>query len=595
MGGIRLYVLLILAVLLSGLAAILPLAVTGSRILESSYREYAVRDMTANANLFALSLSKKANDSSPAAMAGLARVARTGSDTRFTIVAGDGSVLADSDEDAGRMENHSNRPEIRDALAGRTGVDIRHSPTLGTEWIYVAIPLGDGRVVRAAASLDELNGRLWLWWKQAIGVFCVALAVLLGLALLVARALSRPLEVAAASADRYAKGDFAYRLPVAGSAEMRKLSAALGAMAGELDSRFKLISRQREEMRAVFENMSEGVLAIDMDGRIMLSNGAAERILRLSGRKTGDVVESATRNADLLDAIRETVAVEKPLEREIRVPRGAGVEALVQVHTARIRDNGEDVGVLAVLRDITRLRQLEIMRRDFVANVSHELRTPITAIQSSLETLLDGGVEDREEAKGFLEMALRNTQRMGAIIGNLLFLAGMESGNAGDSGTAMVSEVRPVLDEALSQCRGDAEMRKIGFEVTCEEGLSALMNPQLIVHAVVNLVDNAVKYGPEGGTIGVSARRDGDTVEITVSDEGPGIAPRFQSRVFERFYRVDGTTRMKKGAGLGLALVKHIALAQGGDIKLESEIGCGSTFRLVLPRCGRPDASEATS
>ena len=184
----------------------------------------------------------------------------------------------------------------------------------------------------------------------------------------------------------------------------------------------------------------------------------------------------------------------------------------------------------------------------------------------------------------FLEMALRNTRRMGAIISNLLFLAGMESHSLKEGERPEVSPVRPVLDEAIALCGDAAAERKTTFEVECAEGLTALMNPQLIVHAVVNLVDNAVKYGPEGGVITVSACDVGDFVEITVSDHGPGIAPRHQSRVFERFYRVDGVSRIKKGSGLGLAIVKHIALSQGGDIRVESEIGAGSAFRLSLPR-----------
>ncbi len=588
MGGIRLYVLLIFAVLLSGLAALVPMALTGSEALESSYREYAIRDMTANVNLFALSIAKNAADT-PEELRELARTASPGSKTRFTVVAPDGMVVADSDEEAERMENHANRPEIREALAGRTGVDIRRSPTLGADWIYVAIPLSDGTVVRASTSLDELNSRLRLWWKHALIGFGASVAVLLALALLVARALARPLEVAAAGADRYAKGDFDYRPPVSGSAEMRKLSHSLGEMAGELDSRFRLINRQREEMRAVFENMSEGVLAVDTDSRIMLLNGAAERLLHLKPGLTGSAIENVARHAELLDVIRETAGAGEPLEREIRVISDSGAEALVLVHSARIREDDREIGVLVVLRDVTRLRQLEIMRRDFVANVSHELRTPITTIQSCLETLIDDGGGTPEETAGFLEMALRNTRRMGAIISNLLFLAGMESGDGGEEdekkrGEVVVAPVRPVLDEALSLCREDAEARKVRFDVVCEDGLTARMNSQLVTHAVVNLLDNAIKYGPEGGVIGVWAGVRGDKIAIPVAARRPGTAARYQPRVFERFYRIDGSTRIKKGSGLGLALVKHIAQAQGGDIILESEIGAGSTFTLLLNR-----------
>ncbi|MDR1745350.1 MAG: HAMP domain-containing protein [Planctomycetota bacterium] len=584
MGGIRIYTLLIMAVLMSGLAAMLPFVWSGADVLSSLYQETTARELESNARMFSLAAASRLEGRSKSGLRELAETARSLSGTRYTLILKDGTVVADSDEDAERMENHLNRPEIAAALAGGTGVLSRPSPTLGTDWMYVAVPLDDGAVIRAAASLEELDGRLSQWWNRALLRFAVSLAILAGMALLAGRMLSRPIEIAAAGAERYARGDLTYRLPVTGAAETRRLSEAMGVMAGELDERFRLLNRQKEEMSVVFENMSEGVLAIDDVGHIMIVNGSAQSILGLPGNASGSGVETVSRNADLLDAIRETAATDASLEREIRVDRGAGGESLVQVHTARIFEDGEKTGVLAVLRDVTRLRHLEIMRRDFVANVSHELRTPITTIQSCLETILESDEAGMGENMEFVEMALKNAKRMGAIIDNLLFLAGMEGGTAGkETGRICVSPVLPAIDEAAALCREEAQARKTSIVVECDDELTALMNPRLVVHALVNLLDNAVKYGPEGGRINVTARRDGERVRITVSDQGPGIAPRFQSRVFERFYRVDGAVRVKKGSGLGLAIVKHIALAQGGDIQLESDIGAGSRFTLSLP------------
>ncbi|MDR2392355.1 MAG: PAS domain-containing protein, partial [Planctomycetota bacterium] len=482
------------------------------------------------------------------------------------------------------MENPATRPEVKSALSGTTGIDIRKSPTLRTDWIYAAVPLGDGMAARAAASLDEMNSRLSLWWRRSLVGVLLSLAVLFGLSFLVARLLSRPLEMAAATADRYARGDFAHRLPAQGSLEMSRLTESLGAMAMELDAKFKLITRQREEMSAVFEAMSEGVLALDADGRIMLVNKAAENILGLRGDTAGKHIGIAARNPDFGDAVKKTAAAGQPLEREIRIPRDRGGDILAQVHAAPMREDGKIVGILTVIRDVTRLRRLEIMRRDFVANVSHELRTPVTTIQSCLETLIEDSGTGKDEMGTFLEMALRNTRRMGAIIGNLLLLAGMESGANGDSGASARHPVKPVLDDALSLCQGDAEARGVTVNSDCNEETSALMNPQLVTHALVNLLDNAIKYGPEGGVIEVTARHNGDRTEITVRDKGPGIAPQYQSRIFERFFRINGSSRIKEGSGLGLALAKHIALAQDGDITIDSAIGSGSAFTLILPR-----------
>lgn len=584
MGGFRIYTLLILAVLLSGLAAMLPFAWSGADVLSSLYRETVAKDLESSARLFALAVSPRGEKNDGQALSELARTARSVSDTRFTVIRLDGRVVADSDEDADRMENHLNRPEIRTAVSGTTGVLSRPSPTLGADWMYVAVPLADGKVVRAAASMKELDNRLSQWWRKAAMLFGVSIAILIVMALLVGRMLSRSLETAAAGAERYARGDLSYRLPVTGAAETRRLSEAMGIMAAELDSRFKLVNRQREEMSVVFDNMSEGIVAVDETGHVILVNKAAQSVLGLPENTSGASIETVARNAELLNTIHETVKTNHPLEREIRIGRDAIGESLILAHTARILEAGENAGVLVVLRDVTRLRYLETMRRDFVANVSHELRTPITTIQSCLETILeDDNDGDMGKNMEFAEMALKNTKRMGAIIDNLLFLAGMESGTAKGVGKVGVALVSPVIDEAVALCREEAETRKTSVAVKCDGDLTALMNPRLVVHALVNLLDNAVKYGPEGGTINVTARQDGERVRIAVSDQGPGIAPRFQSRVFERFYRVDGAARVKKGSGLGLAIVKHIALAQGGDIHLESDIGVGSRFILSLP------------
>lgn len=582
MGGIRLYVLVILAVLLSGLAAMLPFAWSGASVLSSSYHESAVKEMESSARLFALALSSDTDGKSRSELQRLAKTARAATGSRYTLVLQDGTVAADSDEDATRMENHGNRAEIQAALSGKTGVEVRSSPTLETDWIYVAIPLEDGNVVRAAGSMRELNVRLSQWWKKALPGFVLSGAVLLALSLFAARKLSHPLEEAVSGVERFAQGDFTRKLPVSGSSEMRKLSSSINEMADELDARFKTIGMQKEKMRVVFDNMSEGILAVDDYGKILLMNGTAEKFLGLSKDVSGIGIETIARNPDLLDIIKETVSTGSPVERDIRIRRDEE-ELLMQVHTARINEKSGNIGVLTALRDVTRLRHLEIMRKDFVANVSHELRTPITAVRSSLETILDDGFDDRQSTTEFLEMALKNTKRIGSIIDNLLFLAGMESGVQKDTGKIGPHELLPVLEESVTVCREDAEDKEITVSIECDKEIVALMNPPLIAHAVVNLLDNAIKYGPNKGMITISAYPENDRIKIIVTDQGPGIPPRFRSRVFERFYRMDGAARIKKGSGLGLSIVKHIALSQGGDIQVESEIGAGSRFILTLP------------
>ncbi len=599
MGGFRLYGLLLAAVLACGAAAMLPMALTGAEALRSSYREYAVKDMTANVNLTSLLISTwEENRETPrrevntprrmeaeeAGLRDLVTRAGAGSLTRYTVVDKDGVVLADSNESADRMENHGNRPEIRQALAGATGVDIRRSPTFGTDWIYVAVPLAGDRVLRASAALDEVDMGLAEWWRRVLLGVGVSLVLLTLLAYAAARLLSGPLERAAEVARCYAEGDFSLRPPARGSVEMHGLSASLGKMASQLDERFKLIQRQKEEMGAVFENMAEGVLAVDLDSRVMLNNGAAERMLALPSQSRGQAIEKAARHPELLRLIREAANRGEPVTGEIRLVSGDRGEMRAEVHAVAMRDAaGKPAGVLAVLRDVTRVRELEAVRRDFIANVSHELRTPVTTIQSSLETLQDEGA-CRGEHERFLQMAMRNTQRLGGIIGNLLLLAGMESGAGKTAAKSVAAPLRPLLEEAAGLSAEVAAERRAEIRVACPDGLEAFMNPPLVVQALANLLDNAIKYGPEGGVISLSGEEAGNEVAILVADQGPGIAPRFQSRIFERFYRAEGRSRLKEGSGLGLALVKHIALSQGGRVTLDSEVGRGSVFKLFLPR-----------
>jgi len=304
MSGVRVYILVTAAILLGGLAAMLPFAWSGADVLASSYKETAARELESNARLFSLAISSRIDANAPEKLLSLAGEARKESGVRFTVIHRDGTVAADSDEDAGRMENHLNRPEIKASIAGETGVGTRSSPTLGTDWMYVAVPLADGNVARAAASMADLNNRLTQWWTRALVRFIGSLVILLLMALFLSRLISRPIEIAAEGAERYAQGDLSYRLPVSGAAEMRRLSESMSAMAAELDARFKLVNRQREEMRVVFENMSEGVLAIDATGLVMLVNGAAQSILNLPRDASGTSIEAVSRNAELLDVIR---------------------------------------------------------------------------------------------------------------------------------------------------------------------------------------------------------------------------------------------------------------------------------------------------
>ena len=451
MGGIRLYLWLVGAFFLIGALALLPPIWIGEEIIASSGREYARKEAAAAASVMALAL-ERLPDGERLRLFSAAGAKKIG---RFTLIDADGRVLADTGEDPVRMENHRNRPEVAAALAGRPGGDVRNSPTLGIDFIYAAVPLSGGAVVRCALPLAESNSALDIWRRRFLGGFVLSLAAIMGVGLILARILARPMELAAAGAERFAAGRLDIRLEVAGASEVRQLMLALNRMAAELDSRFRQLARQSGEMSAVIENMAEGLLAIDSSGLATLINPAARSLLGVGAEAIGRAAAAAIRHPDLLGLLRDVADSGEPLERDLRLSfENSDEDRLVHAHAARMRESGGGGGgVLAVLHDVTRLRQLETVRRDFIANVSHELRTPVTSIQGSLEALADEGFEDREVAGEFLDMAIRNVRRLGSIIGNLLLLAGMESGDPEEKGQPVVSPVAPILAEAVAVCR----------------------------------------------------------------------------------------------------------------------------------------------
>lgn len=582
--GKRMYILLLGAILLSGLAAMLPLGWMGSDALSSSYLEYGIRDTANNAKLFRSALAAQLDHPGGGSISAIINEARRYTNERFDVFDFEGDLMGEPDKRAEFITNHMDRPEVAAALAGEVGVDIRTSMSMGDEWIYVAVPL-EGKegmmAVRAATSLSDMKERLSLWWRRvAIGCF-LALTVLLVFALVVARALSRPIEVVAAGARHFARGELNHRLPRIGTSEVIELVDALNSMAWELDHRFRQINRQRVELRAVVSAMGEGVLALTPDGRVILANPAAAALLDLPKEVTGKPLGELTRQTQFLHLIYDATGSEQPLEREITLSSRDGA-LLVQAQAGPVMARDTEIGILAVFRDVTRLRRLEKVRRDFIANVSHELRTPITTIQGCLETYLDDDSGDPAERRGLLEMALRNSLRMSNVVTDLLLLSSME--NADSARGAGKSRVRltEVLEDAVSCCLAAADNRGVRIAIVCPGDLRAVMNPRLMTTAVSNLVDNAIKYGPENGEVTVSAERAGGFVRIGVRDWGAGVGEEHRNRVFERFYRVEAGSNAL-GTGLGLAIVKHIASAHGGAASVKPAEGGGSLFFIAIP------------
>jgi len=516
------------------------------------------------------------------------------SGSRITVVLADGTVLGDSDEDPGRMDNHGTRPEILAALSGRVGRSMRFSHTIGQTMLYVAIPVTRQEqivgVVRVAVPMTAVNETLaGMRWQILTGGLVVALLAGL-LSLLVARRLSRPLEAMRAAAHSFAAGDLSRRIPGQGTVEMQALAASMNRMAEQLDSRIRTVLDQRNEIEAVLASMVEGVLAVDAEERLLRINRAAIEMLGLAGDGfAGRPLAEVVRRVDLQRFVRQALESGQPVEADL-VVRGRQ-DRYLQAHGTRLAGAGSRrQGAVVVLNDVTRLRRLERVRRDFVANVSHELKTPITAIKGFVETLEEGGVDDPAEVRRFLGIIHRQADRLNAIIDDLLLLSRLEQEPEAERSAPPPVAVASVVRAAAQDC--EMQARRARVEVRCElaEDLAARVSPQLLEQAVANLVDNAIKYSPAASEVRVRAFAEGDGIRIEVADRGCGIAAEHLSRLFERFYRVDkARSRKLGGTGLGLAIVKHIAQLHGGRVGVESVPGEGSRFWIWLPSAADRD------
>lgn len=371
------------------------------------------------------------------------------------------------------------------------------------------------------------------------------------------------------------------------------LAESLNLMAAQLDDRIQRILRQQSEHQAVLSSMEEGVMAVDRAGTILSVNDPCAGLLgvdpqRLRGRSVYEVL----RKPDLLKFIENSQASPKSLDGDLRFFNPT--ERWLHAHGTALHDaRGQKIGVLVVLHDVTRLRHLENVRRDFVANVSHELRTPITSIKGFVETLLEDGFENRASAERFLGIVLRQVNRLEAIINDLLLLSRVERGGEDQRIETGAEPLAHIVQVARETCEKKAHDKSIEILLDCPDDLMARINGPLLEQAVINLIDNAIKYSDAGATVRVTVAREGDFAAIRVIDNGCGIAANHLPRLFERFYRVDkARSRELGGTGLGLAIVKHIMAAHQGSIEVESVVGRGSTFTLRLPLGAQASAAE---
>lgn len=558
-----------------------------SQALERALLDQTAADLKDRIALVRLQIEKHLRPLQAESIDRICKTAGRQSSTRFTVILADGTVVGDSRENPAHMENHAARPEIREALREGWGQSIRYSQTLDQRLMYAAAAGNQGQlkyVLRAAFAVTSLENKMRvIRWRMAGGGLLIAVLVGL-LSLLAARRISRPIERLKQGAEDFAAGNLTRKLPLPAAEELAALAGAMNEMALRLDNRMKTVLQQKNELETVLSSMREGLLAIDSGERIMSMNPPAAAMFGCDREAVkGSGIQEVIRNRALQNFVAGALKTEESLEQDIAYHRQAAT--ILNIKSAPIVDGtGQRIGTLLVMTDVTRLRRLENMRRDFVANVSHEIKTPLTAIKGYVETLYNHEVDSPEDAHHFLGIITRHVNRLETIVEDLLALSRIERDHFREALNLSVVRLGDVFQTAIQVCQKPAERRRIAIRIEQGEDLSATVDATLLEQAILNLLDNAIKYSPDGSRVEISAEKRKAMTAIHIRDYGCGIARQNLPRLFERFYRVDkARSRQLGGTGLGLAIVKHIVQAHEGEIKVDSQLGKGSTFSIYLP------------
>ena len=487
---------------------------------------------------------------------------------------------------------------LDEVRAGRVGRASRYDAVSGRRLLAVAVPVGPpgslAAIIRASADTGEADFELATLQRRMLASYLLAgLATLISAAAL-ARRSTRPVAELSRAARLVAEGGFETRLPAPEPVELFELAVALDTLREQLVERGLTIGRQGTQQEAVLGRMIEGVLLIDARQRIVSINQGAAQLLGLDADKViRRPLQEVVRNPDLRRFALLAIDCREPVEDDLQL-RGAR-ERTIRLRGTALRDASGEGGAVIVLNDVTDIQRLENVRRDFVANVSHELKTPIASIRGFVETLLDGAADDPVDNRRFLTIIARQADRLESIIEDLLALSRIEQSEGAGNLPLERTSLAAVIAAAIADCTPRAEDRSIQIESSCDPALEAEVNAALLEQAVINLVDNAIKYSDPGRTIRIWSDRDGDKgILISVRDQGCGIDAEHLPRLFERFYRVDkARSRKHGGTGLGLSIVKHIVQAHGGSVSVESTPGEGSSFTIRLPLLGvLPEAGD---
>lgn len=507
---------------------------------------------------------------------------------RVTIIDRQGKVLADSEKprkNAQEMENHLNRPEVRAAADGNTGLNMRYSETLKMDMLYAALPIRDKSavigIIRVAIPLGYVRNILLNIRKTvSVGaIFAIILAFILGT--IVAGKTMRPVNRMIYASRKFSEGDFSRRVAPGVDDEIGELADTFNKMAGDIENKIGQIRTQNQKLEGLFNSMAEGVIVIDRGRRLVSVNPTIERIFGISKKDIqGKIFLDAIRNNDIAKIVEDVLSKGKAVSIDLELVYP--VRGAFEMNAVPIFDGDKMGGCLAVIHDITEIKRLETVRKDFIANISHELKTPLTSIKGFVETLLDGGLDDRENNYQFLKIIQEHANRLDGLVSDLLILSHLES-------KEIALEKRPfdlkeLTDGLIQGFKSQLMKKNIRISNELPAGLRVTADRSKIDQVMTNLIDNAIKFNKESGLVRIFGDFSRGNTKIFIEDSGTGIPERDIPRIFERFYRVDkARSRDLGGTGLGLSIVKHIVELHGGTVGVESAEGLGSKFWFILP------------
>lgn len=509
-------------------------------------------------------------------------------DARLTIINDKGAVLYDSDENPTDMENHATRPEVVNALSGVLNRDIRHSNTLKVDMMYVAVPININNeivgVARVSVPLDDLKPIVIESIENLFIAISFSFVIALILSHIIIKNITRPLKETTSFAGQIAKGNYSDRLRMIRNDELGELANSLNHMARQLEYSFKALSQRNSELETVMSNIQNGIISIDNQQNVMLINNSAYSMFNLPVTKqiVGKNILEVIRTHELFQTIKQLDFDHKD---ELKMLETTYDDHIYRIFMNSIKESGVNNGFILIIEDITQIKKLENIRRDFVANVSHELKTPITSIKGFIETLKDGEIEDVQTRNRFYSIIEFEVNRLTRLVEDILTLSYLDSQPQNNKSNDDYTNVQEEMKDIYEMMTKISKDKEISLSVDIEPSIKSIpFNQKHFRHLMINLIDNGIKYNNVGGSVKVRIYMEEENTIIKVIDDGLGIPEKDMPRIFERFYRVDkGRSSKAGGTGLGLAIVKHILQIENSTINVESSLGQGTTFIISIP------------